>query len=407
MKCSPPKSIKQVKDFLQVSNCIFSIKDKIERNKFIKKTTWNLKYKYLTKKEKGLVIRYLATICGISKVQTKRLVSKAVKGILRDPKTTRNQTSFQKKYSQNDVHLLAQLDEALNFPNGIALQHHLQRMFNVYGDNRFERLANISHGHIYNLRKTNIYRKFIIRYNGTKPTSNNEIGIREKPNVLGSGYLRVDSVHGGEKDGQKGVYYINLVDELLQWEIVTCVEGISERYLKDVWEDLLEMFPFVIHQFHSDNGSEFINKIVADILNKLMIRQSKSRPRRSNDNGLVESKNGWVIRKHFGYMYVNSKNAPLINEYLMMYFNNYLNYHRACAFPSKEVLENGKVKISYRKKDYRTPYEKLKEVDPEGRCLREGVTYDMLESIHMKDTDLDYVMKMNEEYLKLRKQLAD
>ncbi len=402
MISSPPKSINQVKDFLQISNGIFSIQDRKERYRFIRQITWSLRYKYLSKKEKGLVIKYLAKICGISKVQTKRLIVKAVRGRLKLPKTTRNQTSFKKKYSQNDVYLLAKIENALNYPNGIALQHHLQR-----GDNRFERLANISHGHIYNLRKTNIYRKFIIRYSGTKPTSHNEIGIREKPNVLGPGYLRVDSVHGGEKDGQKGVYYINFVDELLQWEIVTCVEGISERYLKDVWEDLLKIFPFVIHQFHSDNGSEFINKVVAKILNKLMIRQSKSRPRRSNDNGLVESKNGWVIRKHFGYMYVDSNKAKLINDYLMEYFNDYLNYHRVCAFPTKEILNNGRIKIRYRSKDYKTPYEKLKELDPNGRCLREGVTYDMLESIHMRDTDLDYTMKMNKEGMKLRRQLVD
>lgn len=106
-------------------------------------------------------------------------------------------------------------------------------------------------------------------------------------------------------------------------------------------------------------------------------------------------------------MYVDSNKAKLINDYLMEYFNDYLNYHRACAFPSRKVVENGKVKISYRREDYKTPYEKLKEVDPEGKCLKDGVTYDMLESIHIEDADLDYVSKMNEEYLRLRKQLAD
>jgi len=39
---------------------------------------------------------------------------------------------------------------------------------------------------------------------------------------------------------------------------------------------------------------------VAKLLNKLLIEQTKSRPRHSNDNGLVEAKNGAVIRKHMG-----------------------------------------------------------------------------------------------------------
>ena len=52
---------------------------------------------------------------------------------------------------------------------------------------------------------------------------------------------------------------------------------------------MLAQFPFRILGFHSDNGSEFINYKVAELLNKLLIEQTKSRPRRSNDNGLVEA----------------------------------------------------------------------------------------------------------------------
>ena len=43
-------------------------------------------------------------------------------------------------------------------------------------------------------------------------------------------------------------------------------------------------------------GSEFINDTVSGMLKKLWVGQTKSRPRKSNDNGLVESKNGAVIR---------------------------------------------------------------------------------------------------------------
>jgi transposase InsO family protein len=60
---------------------------------------------------------------------------------------------------------------------------------------------------------------------------------------------------------------------------------------------MLRQFPFRILGFHSDNGSEFINHVVAELLNKLLIEQTKSRPRRCNDNALVECKNGAVIRK--------------------------------------------------------------------------------------------------------------
>lgn len=45
-----------------------------------------------------------------------------------------------------------------------------------------------------------------------------------------------------------------------------------------------------------------------------MIDQTKSRPRRSNDNGLAESKNGAVIRKHMGYIYIGVDNAPKVDS---------------------------------------------------------------------------------------------
>jgi hypothetical protein len=48
-----------------------------------------------------------------------------------------------------------------------------------------------------------------------------------------------------------------------QWEVVIAVEAISERFLLPVLEKALEIFPFVLVNFHSDNGSEFINSMVA------------------------------------------------------------------------------------------------------------------------------------------------
>ena len=111
----------------------------------------------------------------------------------------------------------------------------------------------------------------------------------------------MDTVHQGDLDGVKGVYHVNAVDEVTQWEIVGATEQISEAWLLPILEEMIEQFPFLILGFHSDNGSEFINHVVAQLLNKLLVEQTKSRPRHSNDNGLAESKNGAVVRKHMGY----------------------------------------------------------------------------------------------------------
>jgi hypothetical protein len=53
------------------------------------------------------------------------------------------------------------------------------------------------------------------------------------------------------------------VDEVTQWQVVGPVAQISEAWPQPVLEAMLSQFPFHLHCFHSDNGSEFINHTVA------------------------------------------------------------------------------------------------------------------------------------------------
>src|SRR3989338_1975019 len=176
--------------------------------------------------------------------------------------------------------------------------------------NDYIRLANISISHLYNLRESKTYQLQRHHYTKTQRSPVN-LGERRKPNPENRpGFIRIDTVHQGDQDKQKGVYHINAVDEVTQFEVVCSVEKISENYLISVLEILLDKFPFVIINFHSDNGSEYINQRVVDLLNKLHINLTKSRSRHSNDNALAESKNGSVVRKHFGYVHIPQKWAP-------------------------------------------------------------------------------------------------
>jgi len=195
----------------------------------------------------------------------------------------------------------------------------------------------------------------------------------------------VDTVHQGDFNGEKGVYHINMVDAVLQWEIVLCVETISEAHLAPILEIALGLFPFLIVNFHSDNGSEYINAVVAKLLNKLLIEQTKSRSNRTNDNALVEGKNGSVIRKHMGHWRIEQKHAPSINEFYHEYFNPYLNFHRPCGFATVTVDAKGRRRKKYR--TYQTPYERLKSLDNAERYLREGLTFEALDAIAARQTD--------------------
>ena len=355
-----------------------------QRYAWIASVIKRFEYFELNRNGKGRLLRYLRLISGISRAQVTRLVARFLREGTISPSISRR-NRFSRTYTDADKELLAQTDNAHGRLSGPATRKILQRQYFVYGDKRFLRLKSISVAHIYRLRKSRAYQKLAQTFGKTRSV-NIPIGQRCKPNPRGRpGYIRVDTVHQGDLNGQKGVYHINLVDEVLQWEIVICVEAISEAHLEPALEAALAKFPFVILNFHSDNGSEFINGVVAQLLNKLLVEQTKSRSGRTNDNALVEGKNGSVIRKHMGYWHIERHHAPLIDEFYQEYFNPYLNFHRPCAFATVTIDEKGRRHKRY--ETYQTPYERLKSLKDAAKYLRDGFSLEALDAVASKQTD--------------------
>ena len=227
-------------------------------------------------------------------------------------------------------------------------------------------------------------------------TSPSASGARPQP--FGQpGYLRVDSVHQGDLDGIKGLYHLNLVDEVTQFQFVGSVERIDTPCLAPVLEALLRAFPFNVRGFHTDNGSEFINHKIAARLQALHIDEfTKSRPRRSNDNALVESKNGSVIRKHLGYGHIPSRYAERVNAFTQQSLSPYLNFHRPCLFPVDEVDAKGRVRKRYPHANVMTPYEKLKSLPNAAACLKPGTSFDQLDAVAAAMSDNDAARALNQ-----------
>jgi transposase InsO family protein len=295
--------------------------------------------------------------------------------------------------------LLAALDTLHETLSGPATRKILQRAYHDFGEAKYERLAGISVAQLYRVRGSARYRQRRMVYQPTRPTPAG-IGERRRPEPDGQpGYLRVDTVHQGDRDGVKGVYHINAVDQVTQWEVVGATAQISEAYLLPVLEAMLEQFPFRIRGFHSDNGSEFINHTVARLLNKLLIEQTKSRPRHSNDNGLVEAKNGAVVRKHMGYTHIAAPHAAAIEAFYEEHFNPYLNFHRPCGVPEQMVNAKGKSKRVYRW--YATPWEILRQLPGLAGHLKAEVTIQELEQKARAQTDTQAAEEMQKAKQKL------
>ena len=354
------------------------------------------------KAARGLLRRYLEKMTGLSRAQVSRLISGYTAcGQVRVAEYRRHR--FAPRYTRADVELLASVDQAHETLSGPATMSILKREFEVYGKAEFERLAKISNGHLYNLRNSQRYRERLLSYTRTRPTTVS-IGERRKPDPRGEpGFLRLDTVHQGDSPGAKGVYHINAVDEVTQWQVAAATARISEAYLLPVLESMLRQFPFRIQGFHSDNGSEFLNRTVAQLLEKLHIEQTKSRPRQSGDNGLVETKNGWVIRKHIGYGYIDQAHAEKIDSFYRDHLNPYLNYHRPCAKPEIHIDAKGRKRVHYN--CYQTPLETLIAMEKPNQYLRPGLSVHALQRIQMVRSDTEAAQRMQHAKNKLFDQL--
>ncbi len=351
------------------------------------------RYRRLSRGQKGIVRRYLAKLTGLSRAQLTRLIQRWSKHQrLRLERAPRRR--FARRYTAEDIVLLAAVDSAHEDLSGPAVRRILQREYEVYGQPLYQRLAQISAAHIYNLRKSATYRKQRVR---VQPTQARQVSIaeRRKPDPRGQpGWVRVDTVHQGDHDERPGVYHLNAVDTVTQWEVVGAVETIGERHLVPVLEAMLHQFPFRIRGFHCDNGSEFINHRVAKLLNKLLVEFTKSRAYRTTDNALVEGKNGAVVRKHIGYGSIAGAQAEAFQRFYTAYLNPYLNYHRPCGFATLQEHSRGKRRRVYRAEDYRTPYEKLISLPGWEQHLKPGITRAYLESQAQRRSDTEAARQM-------------
>ena len=383
------RTLEQVRDFLtSVGPAELTPPSKAEAYQWIAQVLRDFRYRGLRRPEKALLQRFLMRVTGYSRQQLTRLIKQfhSTGGLRRQQRTS---NGFKGIYTAQDLALLVHMDSLHDTPSGPMVKKLCERAHRVFGDRQYERLAGISVSHLYNLRNGEGYRKLRQRFDKTRPV-NNKIGERRQPYPEGKpGYLRIDSVHQGDQDGVKGLYHINCVDEVTQFQVVYTVERISEQFMIPALEAILASFPFVIKGFHADNGSEYINRQVADMLGKLFIELTKSRSRQTNDNALVESKNGSVIRKILGYMHIPQRYAPHINAFNQAHLVPYINYHRPCFFPMTEVDAKGRQRKKYPYENMMTPYDKLKSLDNAEQYLKPGITFLKLDTIAYRISDND------------------
>lgn len=229
----------QIREFLQSSQGIeFVGQNRAERYEFVQRVLVAQEYAVQSKKQRGTIRGFLSKVTGLSLPQITRLIRKYRQSGVVEPRAYRRRR-FPSKYTNRDVELLAEVDRAHGWLSGPATVRILKREFEQYGKAEYARLAGISVSHLYNLRHSNRYRKMAAEWKPTQPTAI-AIGERRKPDPQGRpGFVRIDTVHQGDWEGAKGVYHINAVDAVTQWQVVGCVERINEQFLLPVLEAML------------------------------------------------------------------------------------------------------------------------------------------------------------------------
>jgi len=391
-------SIAQLKEFLNASQkVVVSLEQSPleEKYRFIEKTLKQFSYKRLSRKEKRIVVAYLQKVTGYKHAQLFRLTKRAENDSLK--KSLYKRVNPNRIYTTTDVKLLEKTDEVHLRLSEDATKEILRREYQVFHDQNYQTISRISHSHISNLRHSPNYRSFWINHTKARQIP---IGTTRPPENFGhSGSIRIDSV------SQKDVYHINSVDEITQWEVVFCVPQLSESCMLPALMEIFEQYPFEIFNFHSDRGHETINYLVADLLQRLLIKQTKSRSYHSGDNALVETKNGSVIRKNMGWEHINQGMCDPINDYYRDFFNPYLNYHRPCGYPTIVTDEKGKRRKEYNQ--YVVPYEKLKSLPNARKYLNPGTTFPDLDIIAYSHSDNEFATIMREEERKLFRQIRE
>jgi len=374
-------TLEQIREFLAgTADVVFAIPaDEPRLRVFVAAVLRRFRYDRRSKTERGMLFAYMQRLSGYSRQHLSRLIGQYRDTLSLDLASRASRTSFTRKYDAEDVRLLAETDSLHDTLSGPAAKVLLMRAYGIFGDLRYARLAQLSVSHLYNLRASEPYCKQRVQWRGTRP-SPVIIGIRKAPAPQGlPGYIRIDTVHQGDQDGMKGIYPVNAVDIITQWELVASVERISEAYMLPVIALLLEGFPFAVRGFHSDSGSEYVNHDIARMLEKLRVEFTRSRPRHTNDNALPESKNGAVIRKITGYSHIPQKHATAVNRFYTEAVNPYLNFHRPCYFAVDTIDAKGKIKKTYPHSQIKTPWQRLQSIPNYALHLKPRITPQNLE----------------------------
>ena len=366
------QTLDRVRELLEGDRPIPRVQSRADAYRLIERTVARFDYGRLRKVDKGLIRRYLRIATGLSRAQVTRLLKQhRTTGTLTDRRGAPRRP-FPRRYTNADVELLAHVDALHGTLSARATRKLLGRAYGVFGDRRFARLAGVSRGHLYNLRRSPGYLQR--RATASDPTQlplTNRQRWRPQP-FPRPGHVRVAAVQAVDTDPLGSLYVIELADEVTAFRVVRVVAHLDTSNLIPAIHTLRRAFPFTVVDFHVARDSKPAERRVAALLRTLHTARART-------EGLP--------RPRLDHPRDADRDVDAVNAFLEQTLAPYLNYHRPCSFSSERVDAGSRVRVVHRDADIMTPYERLRSLPAASACLTPGTTLAQLDAIAAASSD--------------------
>ena len=124
------------------------------------------------------------------------------------------------------------------------------------------------------------------------------------------GSVQADLVlHCGESTQGFYLTTLTVVDVATGWTERQGVWGKGQQRVIGALHRVRLRLPLALREFHTDNGSEFLNDLLQPYCQREGIRTSRGRAYKKNDQAYVEQKNWTAVRRLVGYRRYSSKAA--------------------------------------------------------------------------------------------------
>jgi len=116
------------------------------------------------------------------------------------------------------------------------------------------------------------------------------------------GFWQIDTVHHcSQVTSGQYLHTLTATDVASGWIELRSLLNNAHKWAFQALSNIKNTVPIPVLEFHSDNGSEFINNATELWCKDNNISFTRSRDHKKNDNCFVEQKNGSVVREYVGY----------------------------------------------------------------------------------------------------------